>query len=268
MRSKGFFHRLIVLLLFSVAAPAATADGELIGSYDVTGKTVDGRAYGGQIDIAPHGKGVKLDWALGGGDRYSGRALQLDGVLGGVYWEQSERYNDPGVVVYRIDGGKLQGIWMPGGAPLNSVGREDLVGPASLEGRFEIILGEQPGGRSHYSGHVNVTRRGDTYLFRWYAPNASYVGGGIRLGNVMVVGYALGRAPGTVAYCIQGKDLEGAWAYGEQTRLGREALRRQAGAGDTPAGADTQEECLGTVALRGPAEVPGPGVLARASNYP
>jgi hypothetical protein len=269
MTIRTFLTRLSAVLFIAVAATAvAAAESSLPGAYTVQGKTADGQAYGGRVEIAPHGKGVTLDWALDRGDSYVGRGLQLDQVLGGVYWEPDERFNDPGIVVYRIDGGRLQGIWMPQGAPTNLVGREDLLGPASLEGRFEITLGEHPGGGSHYTGHVEVTRRGDTYFFHWYAPNDSYVGSGIRIGNIMVVGYAVGRAPGTVAYCIHGKDLDGAWAYGDQTRLGREALHRQTGASDAPARTDVQPECLPTIALDRPSDATAPRHFAEATGRP
>lgn len=250
MTIRNLFHRLAAaVFLFAVAADAALAESPLAGAYEAKGKTADGLAYGGQVEILPRGRGIKLAWTLDGGTGYSGRGFRIDDVLGSVYWSESEHFNDPGIVIYRIDGGKLQGMWMPEGGPNNVLGREDLLGPTSLEGRFQIILGEHPGGRSHYAGYVDVERRGDIYHFHWYAPNDSYIGNGIRIGNIMVVGYALGQAPGTVAYCIHGEDLEGAWAYGEQVRLGRETLRRKASTGLVGPNANGHSECLPTVAM-------------------
>jgi hypothetical protein len=227
MTIRHSFHALVAMLLLAMMASAALAESPLAGTYKAEGKTADGAAYDGKLEIAPQGRGIALTWALDGGTGYSGRGFQFDDVLGGVYWADAEHFTDPGIVIYRIDGGKLQGLWMPQGGPNNVLGREDLLGPASLEGRFEIILGEHPGGRSHYTGYVDVDRRGDTYYFHWYAPRDSYVGNGIRIGDIMVVGYAIGRAPGTIAYCVRGGELDGAWAYGQDARLGREMLHRQ-----------------------------------------
>ena len=250
MTIRHFVHRLsAAILLFAVAAGPASAESPLAGSYKAEGKTAEGLAYGGQVEIVPQGRGARLAWTLDRGAGYSGRAFQIDDVLGSVYWSETEHFNDPGIVIYRIDGGKLQGMWMPQGGPNNVLGREDLLGPASLEGRFQIILGEHPGGRTHYTGYVDVDRRGDTYYFHWYAPNDSYVGNGIRLGNIMVVGYAIGRAPGTAAYCIRGGDLVGAWAYGQDPRLGRETLHRRAEITAPAPSESAGSNCMSTIAM-------------------
>lgn len=254
MRIRIFFRRLSAAILLALIATAAVADSALTGAYKAEGKTVDGLDYGGKVGIEPHGKGVRLAWALDGGDGYRGLGLQLDDVLGSVYWAEGEQFDDPGIVIYRIDGGRLQGIWMPQGGPEDQIGREDLLGPNSLEGRFEIALGQNPGGRTNYTGYVNVERHGDTFHFHWYAPTDSYVGNGIRIGDIMVVGYALHRPPGTVAYCVRGENLEGVWTHGEDTRLGRETLRRQSGSAAQNPGAKAGSECLPTVAQAWPSE--------------
>jgi hypothetical protein len=250
MTSRRLFGCLSAVLLLAVFASAAFAEPPLAGTYRAEGKTAGGMAYGGQVGIEPDGKGVRLAWALDGGDSYRGVGLQIDNVLGSAYWSEDDRFNGPGIVVYRIDGGKLHGTWRAYGGPEGLVGREELSGAASLEGRFEITLGENPGGGSSYHGHVNIERRGDTFLFHWYAPVNSYVGNGIRIGDIMVVGYAHGRAPGTVAYCIRDRSLDGVWAYGSDTRLGRETLHRQSDAGAADQGAGS--ECRGTVAMQWP----------------
>lgn len=250
MTIRSLFGCLSAIWFLAVSTSAAFADPPLAGVYHAEGKTADGAAYGGQVGIEPDGKGVRLAWVLDRGDSYQGLGLQIDNVLGGAYWAEGDRFNDPGIVVYRIAGGKLQGTWLPYGGPEGLVGREELVGPDSLEGRFEIALGENPGGGSFYHGHVNIERHGDTFLFRWYSPRISYVGNGIRIGDIMVVGYAQGRAPGTVAYCIHEGSLVGVWAYGGDARLGRETLRRQSEVGPADQGAGTGSECRGTIAMR------------------
>lgn len=223
---------------------------DLTGSYQVEGKGADGVSYAGQVDLASYGKGLALTWSADRGRPYEGLGLQLGDAMGAVFWPKGETFDGLGIVLYRIDGGRLQGIWMPQGGSKAPLGREDLLGPPTLEGRFEITLGENPGGSSHYSGHVNIERRDDIYYFHWYAPRDSYVGNGVRIGDVMVVGYALGKAPGTVAYCARGRELDGIWSYADETRLGREILRKRGTpVVDTPAtGTAPDPRCLPTIA--------------------
>ena len=247
MTIRSLLGYLSAVLFLAVPASAAFADPPLAGTYHAEGKTADGRAYGGRVGIEQNGKGVRLAWILDAGDGYRGVGLQVDNVLGGAYWSENERFNGPGVAVYRIEGGKLHGNWLAYGGPEGLVGREELSGPDSLEGRFEITLGENPDGASSYHGHVNIKRRGDTFLFHWYAPGSSYIGNGIRIGDVMVVGYAQGRAPGTIAYCIREGSLDGVWAYGSDARLGRETLRRQS---DASAVDGSGADCRGTAAMQ------------------
>jgi hypothetical protein len=255
MTIRNVLGCLSAVLFLVAAAGAASAEPPLAGKYRAEGKMADGAKYGGQVGIEPSGKAVRLAWVLDSGNKYRGLGLRIDNVLGGVFWSENDRFNDLGVVVYRIDGGKLHGTWMAYGGPEGLVGREELEGPASLEGRFEIALGENPGGGSSYRGHVNIERRGETFVFHWYAPSDSAIGNGIRIGDIMVVGYARGRAPGTVAYCIDGGNLDGVWASGSSARLAQETLRRQSDAGpaDQPAGSGT--ECGGTVAMQWPPAV-------------
>jgi len=254
MTIRSLLGCLWAVLVLAVPAGGAFAEPPLAGTYHAEGKTSDGRAYGGQVGIEPNGKGVRLAWVLDGGDSYRGVGLRIDNVLGSAYWSDAERFNGPGVAAYRIDGGKLHGNWLAYGGPEGLVGREELSGPASLEGRFEIVLGENPDG-TPYHGHVNIKRRGDTFLFHWYAPGSSYVGNGIRIGDVMVVGYAQGRAPGTIAYCVRDGGLDGVWAYGGDARLGRETLRRQPDAGPAEQGDGSGSDCRGTVAMQWPPDM-------------
>lgn len=248
MRLGYLCRRLAVVLLFSLASCAVSAT-ELTGTYRAEGTGANGSAYAGQAALERHGKGVTFAWGLDTGGRYRGLGLQLDDALGAVFWPEGEKLDGLGVVVYEIDGGTMQGIWLPMGGVNTPLGRENLVGPASLEGRFEIALGENPGGRTHYRGHVMIERRGDVHFFHWYTPAESYVGNGVRIGNIMVVGYALGRAPGTIAYCIRGGDLDGVWAYGDDTRLGREKLVRQPRPAETTGNGARSPGCVPVIAM-------------------
>src|SRR5262245_33219823 len=91
----------------------AAADGVLAGHYAASGSTAGGAEYQGSVDLAAHGQAFTLGWTLDGGPGYRGLALQLDGVLGAVYWSDTQQVRAPGIVVYRIDGGRMEGIWLP-----------------------------------------------------------------------------------------------------------------------------------------------------------
>jgi hypothetical protein len=220
-------RRLIVAGIFSIVASASVlAESTLRGEYDVEGQVWHGRAYTGQAKIAPRGEGYAIAWRLGQGDAYRGVALKMDNVLGAVYWSDKDRFRGLGIVAYRIDGGELHGIWMlaEGG---KTTGREDLKGSPDLTGDYIITLGENPDDLTNYDGHVRIEHRGDVYQVTWYTPNLSYVGNGIRIGDILVVGYALEHAPGTVRYCVGKVGLVGIWAYGDQAMMGKEMLKRR-----------------------------------------
>lgn len=48
----------------------------------------------------------------------------------------------------------------------------------------------------------------------WHTSGASYDGVGLRIGDVLVAGYAIGFAPGIVAYCADEGLLTGMVTYG------------------------------------------------------
>ena len=54
----------------------------------------------------------------------------------------------------------------------------------------------------------------------------------MRIGDIMVVGYGVGGAPGVVGYCVDAGGLDGLWAPPEladpvKIRLSRETLRKE-----------------------------------------
>jgi hypothetical protein len=218
---------LAALILCAIAWSAAAAESQVSGDYDAQGRSAQGQAYQGAVRIAPLGQGYGIAWRLAGGDTYRGVALKVDSVLGAVYWSDRQRLDGVGIVLYRIDGGELQGLWMPARADATVIGRENLKGSPDLAGRYQITLGENPDNMTNYDGHVEIARQGDTYRLEWFTPDLSAVGNGIRLGDILVVGYAVGQAPGTVGYCVTEMGLLGLWSFGQETALGKEVLRRQ-----------------------------------------
>ena len=220
-------RRPLAALVLCALAWSASADSQISGDYDAQGKSAQGQAYQGAVRIAPLGQGYGIAWRLAGGDTYRGVALKVDDVLGAVYWSDRQQLQGLGIVMYRIDGGELQGLWMPARTDASIIGRENLSGSPDLAGRYRITLGENPDNMTNYDGQVEITRQGDAYHVEWFTPDLSAVGNGVRLGDILVVGYAAGQAPGTVGYCVTPTGLLGAWTFGEATALGKEVLRRQ-----------------------------------------
>ena len=235
---------LAALMLCAIAWSAAAAESQISGDYEAQGQSAQGQAYKGAVRIAPLGQGYGIAWRLERGDTYRGVALKVDNVLGAVYWSAQQRLQGLGIVLYRIDGGELQGLWMPARADATVIGRENLKGSPDLTGRYQITLGENPDNMTNYDGHVEIARQGDTYHLEWFTPGLSAVGNGIRLGDILVVGYAVGQAPGTVGYCVTDMGLLGVWTFGQETALGKEMLRRQGvSAAPSPDSNGQQADC-------------------------
>jgi hypothetical protein len=196
------------------------------GDYQVRGETVQQeQLYSGVLRVARNGPGYHLTWLLGQHEMYHGTALYADNVLGAVYWFGPMPSPDMAVAIYRIEGGELNGTWLPAAEGPSKPGREVLTGSSSLAGRYEISVGENPDG-STYSGAVEMERRGRIYEMRWYMPGLTYVGRGVRLGDVLIVGYGSSIAPGVVGYCMTSENGKGVWSYGEAKGFGTEAISR------------------------------------------
>lgn len=218
------------------------------GQYQIAGNTVSKtRSYTGQLTIERRGAAYSLAWRLDAGDAYGGTAILADNVLGAVYWPGSGKPGgDLGIVVYKINGGELTGTWIPAGATADKLGRETLKGRAGLDGRYEVTLGENPGGRGSYTGYVEMARHGDTYELRWFVPTFAYMGQGLRVGDVLVVGYSGGKAPGVIAYCMTADGGQGIWSYGDAKSLGTETISRSAEAASRLAAQPSECAATGT----------------------
>jgi hypothetical protein len=233
----------VLALALCLGAPAALlADTNLSGDYDAAGQTSNGRGYTGQVKIVARGEGYAIAWRLDQGDAYRGLAIKMDNVLGAVYWPDKSPLHGHGIVAYHIEGGELQGIWLLAGGNQKS-GRENLKGSPGLAGDYAITLGENPDDVTNYGGRVRMERRGDVYRVSWYTPDLSYVGNGIRIGDVLVVGYAAGQVPGTVAYCLGKDGLLGVWTYGGQAELGKEVLKHHSDGNQPDAESGKSGDC-------------------------
>jgi hypothetical protein len=210
----------------ALALAASTASAEDVGGpYRLTGDDASGGAYAGTVSIAPDGKSYRLKWDRPAPLERRGYALRLDNVLGVVADDPSADY---GIVLYRVKGGHLEGIWSSDpGPPVRALGAENLDGPEGLEGSFVISLGQNPGG-SHYRGWVEIKKAGAIYLVDWYTPQPRYIGTGVLMGDVFVVGYGAAHRSGVAAYCLQSAlVIEGITGAASDTAIGAEILWRE-----------------------------------------
>jgi hypothetical protein len=197
--------------------------GDLSGKYTIQSATNPGGGggYKGTVNITKTGDVYKLAWAIPNSPPYSGVALTEGSTLA-VGWGMGARY---GVVVYRINGGKLSGKWATAGSG-PTPGTEELVGPDGLNGVYTITSGKGPDGKS-YSGTVSITPSGSTYAVRWALANETYSGVGIREGDTLIVGWGeAGQGAGAVSYQVSGSSLVGKWATPGGTALGTETIAR------------------------------------------
>jgi len=203
-------------------APVATADPDgIAGSYRIVrAANPGGSAYGGSVAITRGGDVYRFGWTIPGSPGYVGVGLHVGSLLG-VGWSTGSA---PGVVVYKVNGGKLDGKWATGSG--NGVGTEVLEGPPDLSGSYKITTGKNPDGSS-YAGSVKITHKGDVYRLAWSIPDTSYAGVGILKDHVLSVGWGQGAPPGVVAYSVQGTTLDGVWANPSGSGLGKERLERK-----------------------------------------
>ena len=226
---RRFITTLLLIAGVFLAVPASWAGDSLSGRYAIEGRDTGGAQYGGDLAIQGRGHAFDVNWQRSGGSAESGFGLLLNHVLGVAYWPNNEA-QDPGLgtVIYRIDGGTLDGIWLPEGVHDRAPGREVLSGAPTLTGRYQITLGLNPwGGR--YTGYADLERTGDHVTMTWHLPSEVFVGSGIKIGNVLAVAYAYQHAPAIAAYCSNGRQLEGAWWTGPTGLSGEETLKRVAG---------------------------------------
>jgi hypothetical protein len=225
---RRFCAALLLIGGVLLTTPASWAGDTLSGVYTMDGRDNGGARYSGELAIEGRGHAFDTRWQRSGGTAESGFGLALNHVLGIAYWPDNEEQDRGlGTVIYRIDRGMLDGIWLPQRAH-SAPGREVLSGSPDLTGRYQITLGVNPwGGR--YTGYAELERSGDHVKIRWHLPSEEFVGSGIKIGNVLAVAYAYRHYPAVAAYCSNGRQLEGSWWTGPTELSGEEILKPVAG---------------------------------------
>ncbi len=207
--------RMLALAALVAALPATPALPEgsladqpdsLVGDYRHSTVTLSGKARRSVATITRHGDGFAIAWQEDEGNLFGGIGLSLDGVFGAAYTEALNGvFRGSFVAAYRIDGGKLEGVRLG----RERMARETLLGPPGLSGRYDIQHSE-----SGATGHLEIARRGDTYQITWHAADETFDGAGLRVGDVLIAGFARGFAPAIVAYCADAHVLTGLATYG------------------------------------------------------
>lgn len=214
------------------AGGLASASFDPAGNYRIIAASdPDGGSYTGKVSISKNVGAYRVNWALPDGGAYEGVAVLVGNTLA-IGWSSARDKLQRGVVGYRIQGGKLSGRWTLAGMN-GAVGTEELEGAVGLQGSYRIVRSTVPGQKGGYSGTVNITPNGDTYVLEWKLNSGeNYKGVGIRQGDVLAVGWSVGAKAGQQAasvatYRPKGAGLEGVWGMPGLKRLGSETLAKE-----------------------------------------
>jgi hypothetical protein len=226
---------LAVLVFVDATSSSARADQvaltmhpELGAEYEFAA-AVDNQAASGMALVTANDQFYDLFRRGTDGFLATGFGLQVDGVLGAVLVPYPRRtYPGLGLVIYKIDGGSLKGFRLPEVVLKQErrVGREELEGPPTLNGRYRITLSENPFGQPYYDGTVEIAPHGEIYQVRWFTPDLAYFGTGVKLGDVFVAAYSQRGAPSVVAYCIGPDWLIGIGGLSDRKTLSDQTLHR------------------------------------------
>ena len=235
-----------------LAADAGMADeepgapnGALTGEYRHSAAAHAGKIRRSVATISAREAGLSIAWQEDEGNLFGGIGLRIDSVFGAAYTEAlNGAFRGSGVLAYRIQDGTLEGLRLPAGS--GQIVEETLQGSPALEGRYDIVRSLAADGTTYHSGHVEIEHRGDTYQMTWFTPERSFEGVGLRIGDVLVAGYAKGFAPGLVAYCIDGDVLTGISTYGHSGTIGADRLLR-AGTDGSDASAQPSDYCRAAI---------------------
>ncbi len=209
--------------------PAPASSYDLVGSYTLSGEGPDKAPYTGTARVEPIvGEMYKITFTVGK-DTVHGRAFRDGDVLAVGFSSKPQ----VGVVSYLVGPDhSLDGAWF--GGTNTTLGKEILFGgDEDLTGNYATKTAETPG-KVRYDGHVKISEANGQYRLRYSRhglPLSTFLGIGVREGNVLAVGYSeVGADAGVAAYRITdgGATLEGHWSRSihAQKGLGFETLHK------------------------------------------
>jgi hypothetical protein len=102
------FALVLIAALGAIMAVAAENRTDLAGIYLCEGTNPDGSPYKGLVEITPTANSYHVRWTM------SEQATTGVGIFSGGVLAVSYFGGSPGVVVYRVDGGRLVGEWTMG----------------------------------------------------------------------------------------------------------------------------------------------------------
>jgi len=97
---------LLALPILMALAGGAAAQKSVVGRYNVEGRTPDGVAYGGTVEVVPTGDTLRVTWVIDG-QRYLGTGIGDDSFITVSY----RSGNDTGLVLLVNENGVWSGIW-------------------------------------------------------------------------------------------------------------------------------------------------------------
>lgn len=204
-------RRLLLALALLVAAIGTAAADDFAGRYAAAGVTPQGAKYKAEVQIEQLGSLHVVLWKLEGGAAYKGIGIRQGDKLGVGYGTADTKF---GIAVYKVSGGRLEGLWADSRDLKSELGKETLEGSPDLNGTYKIVLGQNRDGMTNYSGSIDIKRNGNTFLFYWPTKTPS-LGVGVLVDDMLVVAYGNNPAklPGVVGYKAAGADaMDGIWA--------------------------------------------------------
>ncbi len=204
---------------------ASQSQDALTGSYSISrGQNPDRTTYTGTVDITKRKDVYRLIWKFPSSYNrvvYEGVGINVDNILC-VGWDVVAKPH--GVVVYKVDGGKLKGKWAVQGS--GAIGTEDLEGPSSLSGIYKIASSSSSVHEKGYTGTVTIEKRENMYFLTWAIENEKHFGVGILQDDLLIAGWGKELTTGLVFYRIKGQELTGKWAIPGSTDIGFEDLSK------------------------------------------
>lgn len=178
----------------------------------------NGGAGRGDVILAPREDIYNVLWQADDVQSWTGIAREADGLLGMATLRFPREYPRDGdilgLAVYRIKGGDLIGSRVEEHGQVRIRRSEHLRGPATLNGRYEIV---DPDSRA--PDYVKFTPNGATFLVGWIDPPFTMYGVGIRVGETLFVGYSNRILPAVTVVCQSGVELKGVGATGSRPTL-------------------------------------------------